>query len=756
MATSGLYGNSGTGALIAEAGAETPGLYGKSPNGSAVAQPGAETGGLYTGTTRFGVTGPTGPTGPTGAQGIQGVTGPTGPTGATGPTGSQGIQGVTGPTGPTGAQGIQGITGPTGPTGAQGIQGVTGPTGAQGIQGVTGPTGPTGSQGIQGNTGPTGPTGPTGDQGIQGITGPTGPTGAQGLIGPTGPTGTTGAQGVTGPTGAIGPTGPTGPTGSKGSSSNLFEYLANTTITSGYPTDGHLLWNSGTQTSATQINVSHLTDNDIDVDLFLALLAAGQQITIQDQNASANFQTWYITATPTNTNPGAANSYWNIPVSLVSSGGTGTTGFANDHPLFLAVVSGITGPTGPTGGGGVLGYWGSFWSDVDQTAAAVNTVYPMTLNNTDPDSSGVYITSSSHINFTYAGVYDIQFSAQFHNTGGGGSGNTVNIWLRKNGSNVPDSDTKLTVPSNAPFVVAAWNFVLKLVAGDYVELVWSTDNANIRMEAEAATGSAPAIPSLILTATQIMNTQLGPTGPTGNTGATGPTGSNGTNGPTGPTGAQGIQGNVGATGPTGPTGAQGIQGNVGPTGPTGAQGTQGIVGPTGPTGANGANGAAGPTGPTGTAGTNGPTGPTGSTGATGAVGPTGPTGSTGATGNTGPTGPTGTNGTNGPTGPTGAGASFAITNDTSTATNIYPALLAATTGTPAGIYTSDAKLLYKPSTGELQSTAVVASNGLFVNSQTVATSYTIAAGNNAMSAGTVSVATGITVTVSTGSNWTVV
>jgi len=101
-----------------------------------------------------------------------------------------------------------------------------------------------------------------------------------------------------------------------------------------------------------------------------------------------------------------------------------------------------------------------------------------------------------------------------------------------------------------------------------------------------------------------------------------------------------------------------------------------------------------------------------------------------------------------------AGAS--ISNDTSTSTNLYPLFANATSGVPTTIYTGDAKLLYKPSTGELQSTVLVASNGIVVNSQTVSADYTIAAGNNGLSAGTVSVNTGITVTVSTGSVWTVV
>jgi hypothetical protein len=129
----------------------------------------------------------------------------------------------------------------------------------------------------------------------------------------------------------------------------LFLYLANTGATSGYPGDGDLLWNNATQTSATQINVSHLTDNNIDIDIFLSLLSVGEQIIIQSQTSSSSYQTWTISGTPTNINPGAANSYWTFPVTFAASGGAGTTGFANGATLFLALVNGVSGPTGPTG-----------------------------------------------------------------------------------------------------------------------------------------------------------------------------------------------------------------------------------------------------------------------------------------------------------------------------------------------------------------------------------------------------------------------
>jgi hypothetical protein len=72
------------------------------------------------------------------------------------------------------------------------------------------------------------------------------------------------------------------------------------------------------------------------------------------------------------------------------------------------------------------------------------------------------------------------------------------------------------------------------------------------------------------------------------------------------------------------------------------------------------------------------------------------------------------------------------------------------------VFTSNAKLLYKPSTGELQASAVVASNGIVVNNATVAVDYTIPSGSNAMSAGPVTINSGITVTVASGSTWVVV
>jgi hypothetical protein len=112
-----------------------------------------------------------------------------------------------------------------------------------------------------------------------------------------------------------------------------------------------------------------------------------------------------------------------------------------------------------------------------------------------------------------------------------------------------------------------------------------------------------------------------------------------------------------------------------------------------------------------------------------------------------------TNGTNTSWDTVVSGAS--ISNDTSTATNVFPLFASATTGVPTTIFTGNTKLLYKPSTGEFQSSILNAGNGIVVNSQTVATSYTIASGTSGMSSGPITVASGQTVTVSSGSRWVV-
>ena len=153
------------------------------------------------------------------------------------------------------------------------------------------------------------------------------------------------------------------------------------------------------------------------------------------------------------------------------------------------------------------GYYGAFSDNTSQTAASINTAYAVKLNTTDL-TNGVSVVNDgsgnpTKIRLANTGIYNIQFSLQFEKTGG--SGNMIaDIWIRKNGVDIPSTTGKvvLTGSANASPIIAAWNYVLDLAAGDSIQLMWATSNTNVEIIAAAASSPHPAIPSAILTVTQ--------------------------------------------------------------------------------------------------------------------------------------------------------------------------------------------------------------------------------------------------------------
>jgi hypothetical protein len=150
--------------------------------------------------------------------------------------------------------------------------------------------------------------------------------------------------------------------------------------------------------------------------------------------------------------------------------------------------------------GGITGYYGSFYSTVNQTAAAANTPYAMTFNNT-AESNQVAVESNSHIKFKNRGVYNIQFSAQVDQSSG--ATHHTYIWLRKNGVDIPNSAGVVAIQGSSAEAVPSWNFIVGVVGGDYVQIMWATENTAVFLAAVAASSFCPAIPSVIATAISI-------------------------------------------------------------------------------------------------------------------------------------------------------------------------------------------------------------------------------------------------------------
>jgi hypothetical protein len=123
----------------------------------------------------------------------------------------------------------------------------------------------------------------------------------------------------------------------------------------------------------------------------------------------------------------------------------------------------------------------------------------MTFNTTDLSFGVTRGSPTSRIFVDRPNIYNVQFSAQVHKTSGGVG--LVYVWLRKNGTNVPDSTGQIRIQGNDGETLAAWNYIIQLNDGDYIELMWEVDDTSVELLAEAATAIHPSIPSVILTVT---------------------------------------------------------------------------------------------------------------------------------------------------------------------------------------------------------------------------------------------------------------
>jgi hypothetical protein len=170
---------------------------------------------------------------------------------------------------------------------------------------------------------------------------------------------------------------------------------------------------------------------------------------------------------------------------------------------------------GRRGGKWINNPYGAFQDTTDQTATA-NTATVMTFNTTD-FSNGVSVVTSggkaSRLTVAQAGIYNLQFSAQFENSDT--QEHDASIWLRQDasgaGTDIPGSTGFVGIPSKHGgingHIIAGWNYFVTLDANDFVEIWWSTPNTAVTIQAYPA-GTSPTRPttaSVVATLTFVSN-----------------------------------------------------------------------------------------------------------------------------------------------------------------------------------------------------------------------------------------------------------
>jgi hypothetical protein len=145
--------------------------------------------------------------------------------------------------------------------------------------------------------------------------------------------------------------------------------------------------------------------------------------------------------------------------------------------------------------------FGQFQSNVDQTAAAIDVAYPITYTASD-FLDGVTLSSGSRLTVPAAGVYVVSFSIQFKNTTNGVQ--DIDIWLRKNGTDVPDTNSRFSIVArkgagNPSHLIATTPIMVELAANDYVQVMWHVTDTGVSIEhfpaVTAVPGTTPAHPA---------------------------------------------------------------------------------------------------------------------------------------------------------------------------------------------------------------------------------------------------------------------
>ncbi len=197
----------------------------------------------------------------------------------------------------------------------------------------------------------------------------------------------------------------------------------------------------------------------------------------------------------------------NLPVAPVVYDSRAVDMYSNILRLYFNTIDNITSAIlGVVGMTTFSAPYGSF-IDTSTVAAVANVSAPVLFNGVNTNSSQVYIgTPTSRIYITNAGVYNYAFSIQVSNSAA--QIRPLEVWVRQNGVDIPNSSSVANLPVKRGSVnsetILALNLLIPVQAGDYLELIWLSDNASVSLSTIPASVVAPIhpqAPAVILTVT---------------------------------------------------------------------------------------------------------------------------------------------------------------------------------------------------------------------------------------------------------------
>jgi hypothetical protein len=139
-----------------------------------------------------------------------------------------------------------------------------------------------------------------------------------------------------------------------------------------------------------------------------------------------------------------------------------------------------------------------FFSTTDQTASVINTAYALQFENTYlGEAISIAGTPKAQITPLYSGVYNFELSVELTSTNA--NSKELSFWVRRSGVDIANTGRLHVVSGSGGVDDFEYSFTIDLTAGQYIELMWATDDTGITIDYQAAASPRPAVPSTLLT-----------------------------------------------------------------------------------------------------------------------------------------------------------------------------------------------------------------------------------------------------------------
>ena len=182
----------------------------------------------------------------------------------------------------------------------------------------------------------------------------------------------------------------------------------------------------------------------------------------------------------------------------------------NEESTFTASISGTTMTVSAVATGTVL-------VGATITGTGVTTGTRIVSAGTGTGGTGTYtvsdsqtvssttITGSSPVRVTAnkAGIYNFQLSAQLLSTSG--SPKDVQVWIRRDGTDIGYSSRTFTNEINNGHFEMQWAFNIDLEADGYIEMMWAADSTAVSLQSTAPSSPYPGTASAVLAVNYVSN-----------------------------------------------------------------------------------------------------------------------------------------------------------------------------------------------------------------------------------------------------------